>query len=97
MVMLTESAKEAVRDMVAAEQAPPGSGLRIAADASSNGDATLSLELAQEPVDGDEVVGDGEARVFLDPMAASLLEDKVLDAESHEDHFHFVVEEQDGD
>jgi Fe-S cluster assembly iron-binding protein IscA len=81
MLTLTDSAKDAVRDMLAAEQASPGSGLRIAADASSNGDATLSLELAQEPVDGDEVVGEGEARVFLDPMAASLLEDKVLDAE----------------
>jgi Fe-S cluster assembly iron-binding protein IscA len=97
MLELTESAKVAVRDMVAAEDAPEGSGLRIASDPSSDGDAALSLEIAPEPVAGDAVVDEGEARVFLDSGAATLLDDKVLDAESHDDHFHFVVGEQGGD
>ena len=94
MLTLTDAAKEAVRSMVTAEEAPSGSGLRIAGEASSDGDAALSLEIATGPAEGDAVLGDEAVRVFLDPTAASLLDDKVLDAESHDDHFHFTVEEQ---
>ena len=35
-----------------------------------------------------------EAARVLDPTAASLLDDKVLDAEGHDDHFHFSIEER---
>ena len=94
MLTLTEAAKDAVRNMVTAEEAPAGSGLRITGEASSDGDAALSLEIATGPAEGDAVVGDEAVRVFLDPSAASLLDDKVLDAEGHDDHFHFSIEEQ---
>jgi Fe-S cluster assembly iron-binding protein IscA len=87
MLELTESAKHAVREMVTAEEAPAGSGLRISAEPGDE----LSLEVAAAPAAGDTVVDEDGARVFLEPAAASMLDDMVLDVEQHEDHVHFVV------
>jgi iron-sulfur cluster assembly protein len=95
MLALTESAKDAVRDMVAAEHGPESSGLRIAAEPGGDGEASLSLEITPAPAEGDAVVDEDGARVFLEPTAASLLDDMVLDAEPHGDHVHFVVGSQD--
>ena len=44
--------------------------------------------------DGDVVVSEGGATVFLDETAAAVLDDKTLDVESHGDHFHFSLDEQ---
>jgi iron-sulfur cluster assembly protein len=97
VLALTDSAKDAVRQMVEAEEAPEGSGLRIAAAPSEGGDAALSLELTTAPEEGDEVVEEDGARVFLDPGAASLLDDKLLDATEHDDHVHLTVQDQGSD
>jgi iron-sulfur cluster assembly protein len=97
MLTLTESAKDIVREMVAAEEAPEGSGLRITAEPSADGEAELSLEVAPEPAEGDAVVDEDGTRVFLEPTAASLLDDMVLDAHRHDDHVHFSLEPQQGD
>jgi Fe-S cluster assembly iron-binding protein IscA len=94
MLTLTKSAKEMVRDMVSAESAPEGSGLRIAAAHSEDGGPALTLELATEPTEGDQVVDDDGTRVFLEPEAASLLDDKILTTERHDDHYHFSLEDQ---
>ena len=97
MLQLTESARDAVRGIVAAEQGTADSGLRIASDNASDGDAGLSMSVADAPSDGDAVVDAGDVRLFLDSTAAAFLADKVLDAEAHGDHFHFSIDEQDGD
>jgi iron-sulfur cluster assembly protein len=96
MLTLTDSAKEMVRDMVSGGDAPEGSGLRISAAHDEDGGPALSLELATEPADGDQVLDDDGTRVFLEPAAASLLDDKILDAERHADHFHFRLDDQAG-
>ena len=98
MLSLTEAAKEAVRQMVDNEEAPEGSGLRIAAEpaAEGEGEAALSIELTEEPAVGDAVVEEDGARVFLDPLAASLLDNKLLDATEHDDHIHLTVQNQTG-
>ena len=96
MLTLTEAAKEMVRDMVSAGDAPEGSGLRIAAAHDEDGGPALSLELANEPAEGDQVLDEDGTRVFLEPAAASLLDDKVLDAERHDDHYHFRLDDQEG-
>ena len=93
MLTLTESARDVVRDMVSAGDAPEG-GLRIAAEPTGEGEAGLSLAVAESPAAGDEVVDEDGARIFLEPQAASLLDDQVLDARVHEDHVHFTVEPQ---
>jgi Fe-S cluster assembly iron-binding protein IscA len=97
MLTLTESAKEMVRDMVSADEVPEGSGLRISAAHGEDGGPALSLELASEPAEGDQVLDEDGTRVFLEPEAASLLDDKILDAQRHDDHFHFRLDDQAGD
>jgi Fe-S cluster assembly iron-binding protein IscA len=50
-----------------------------------NEGAQLALSVAPAPEDGDRVVGtDGGAKVFLEPQAAALLDDKVLDVQQDE-------------
>jgi Fe-S cluster assembly iron-binding protein IscA len=94
MLTLTEAAKGMVRDMVSAGDAPEGSGLRIAIVHDDGEGADLSLELASEPADGDQVLDEDGLRLFLEPEAASLLDDKILDAEPHGDHYHFRLDDQ---
>ena len=94
MLILTASAKDAVRQMVDQQNAPEGSGVRIAATASNGAEGTLALDLATEPSLGDTVVEDEGARVFLDEAAAAVLDDKVLDATEHDDHVHLTVYDQ---
>ena len=94
MLVLTDSAKDAVRQMVSAHEAPEGSGLRITAGPTEEGDAELALELTTAPALGDEVVDEDGARVFLDPAAASLLDNKLLDATEHDDHVHLTLQDQ---
>jgi iron-sulfur cluster assembly protein len=95
MLTLTDSAKDVVREMVQEGGAPEGTGLRIAAEQGIAGADGLALSLTTAPEDGDAVIDEDGTRVFLDPAAASMLDDKVLDAERHEDHVHFSVGEQD--
>jgi iron-sulfur cluster assembly protein len=96
MLTLTESAKDMVRNMLTSGEAPEGSGLRISAAQDADGGPALALELATAPVAGDDVIDDAGSRVFLEAGAAALLEDKVLDAEQHGDHYHFTLEDQGG-
>jgi Fe-S cluster assembly iron-binding protein IscA len=67
--------------------------IRITAD-EVDGEIEISIEEASEPSEGDEVIERGEARVFLDPAAAEVLDDQVLGVHSHGDHFHFSFEDQ---
>jgi Fe-S cluster assembly iron-binding protein IscA len=97
MLQLTESAVDAVRGIVAAEQGTADSGLRIASETGGDGGAGLSMAVAEAPIEGDAVLDAGDVRLFLDSTAAAFLADKVLDAEAHGDHFHFSIDEQDGD
>lgn len=62
MLALTDSARDAVQQMVEEQNAPRGSGLRIAAAPAEGPEASLSLDLATEPSAGDTVVEDGGAR-----------------------------------
>ena len=81
MLTLTEAAKEMVRDMVSAGDAPEGSGLGSrprttrTAGRRSRSSSRTSLPRATPVLEEDGT------RVFLEPAATSLLDDKVLDAE----------------
>ncbi|MDM4761991.1 iron-sulfur cluster biosynthesis family protein [Galbitalea sp. SE-J8] len=79
MLTLTENAATVVKTI--ADQAPEADqvGLRIAADATDA--AELTLAVVTEPQPDDQVVESAGARVFLEPNAALLLDDKVLDAD----------------
>jgi len=94
MLALTNQARKVIKGIV--EEVGEGGGLRIPAADESKGDHAIEFELAQSPIEGDEVLHEDGAAVFLDPVAAEVLADKTLDVEEHGDHFHFSLEEQDG-
>jgi iron-sulfur cluster assembly protein len=77
VLTLTDNATTEIRNIIAQPEVPDGCGLRIATDPSAGG---LTLSLATAPAEGDEVLDDSGARVFLDPQAATLLDGQALDA-----------------
>jgi iron-sulfur cluster assembly protein len=54
----------------------------------------LQVSIVPLPAEDDEVIEEAGARVFLDPGAASLLDDKVLDAEVAEGQVAFTIADQ---
>jgi iron-sulfur cluster assembly protein len=88
-MVITAEAAEAIRAMV--EDGEAG-GLRISGGVDEDGDTALDFELAAEPVEGDEVLEEAGAVVYLDPVAAEVLADKTLDAHAHGDHMHFSID-----
>lgn len=76
MLTLTENAATEIRNLVAQPEVPDDAGVRIA----STADGALTLALAAAPDYGDAVVEESGARVFLEPAAGQLLDDKQLDA-----------------
>jgi Fe-S cluster assembly iron-binding protein IscA len=77
VLTLTDNASTEIRRLMDQPEVPDGGGLRIANDPAGGG---LTVTLAAGPADGDAVVDDAGARVFLEAQAAELLEDKALDA-----------------
>ena len=57
-------------------------------------EVALDIEEAEEPVMDDQIVEREGVRIFLDPVAASALEDQVIGVHAHGDHFHFTFEDQ---
>ena len=93
MLELSAQAVEVIRDIVADGDVGPDGGLRISG-AADDGETALDFELAQAPVEGDEVVRENGAVLFLDEIASAVLDDKLLDVHAHGDHFHFSIDEQ---
>lgn len=78
MLAITDLAAEAIKSLTTDAELPDGGGLRIAAEDPEQG---LELSLAGQPSAEDVVLsGDGVA-VFLEPTAAQVLDDKVLDVQ----------------
>ena len=97
MLTLTPTAAEVVRTLVDQSAAPTSGGLRIAATESGVEGVSLELSLVGEPEATDATVEQEGATVYLDPSAAELLDDKLLDAQVAEDHVTFVLREDDAD
>lgn len=79
MLTLTANAATTIRALVDGSEIPDAGGLRIARDPAAG---SLALSLAAVPADEDQVVESAGARLFLEPEAAGILEDKTLDATS---------------
>lgn len=96
MLAISEDAAAAIRGIVESQGVPEGAGLRItreeATDAGGNKRTDLRLSVVPGPQEGDEVL---EAeRVFVDPGAADLLDDKLLDADYVDDDVRFSLDVQ---
>jgi Fe-S cluster assembly iron-binding protein IscA len=93
MLVLSDSAATAIRNLVDRPELPDVAGVRIASGEGESG--RLSVSTAGLPEEGDQVVEDQGARVFLEPAAAAMLDDKVLDASVDEQgRIGFVLSHQ---
>ncbi len=96
MLAITKEAAAAVDGIITARELPDEAGVRLTLEpGAENGEgagAEIRLNLAPGPESGDEVLE--EAPVFLEPAAASALEDKLLDAEVSGDQVRFAVREK---
>ncbi|RAO59806.1 hypothetical protein LUPAC06_01955 [Micromonospora saelicesensis] len=77
MLTMTDSAVLVIRDLANQQDVAQDGGVRIAADTEAG---SLTVELVPEPVQGDRVVDNQGARIFLDEDAAELLGDASVDA-----------------
>jgi Fe-S cluster assembly iron-binding protein IscA len=83
MLTLTDRAAEAVHALTRQTDLPPvTAGLRIVLHgaAPDSGQGELTLALTPGPVSGDEIVEQGEARVFVEAEAVQALDHQELDA-----------------
>ncbi len=83
MLTLTDNAVSAIRTLTSQPDLPTETGLRIMTQA-DGGSSSFQLALAEAPAAGDQVVEEGGARVFVEPTAAAVLDDKALDAQVNE-------------
>ena len=89
MLQLSEGAVTAIEELAG------DGGLRFVAHEIEDGGWEFEPSLADAPEDGDAVVENGGARVFLDARAAEQLDDQILDVHPHGDHVHFEFLPQD--
>lgn len=75
MLTLTESAGTVVSDLVARAAQTDTAGMRI-----QQGQDRFDIAIAEAPTNGEVVVEQGAARVFLDPQLADVLTEMTLDA-----------------
>ena len=92
MLTLTENAQTVIGGIVEHADAAATGGLRIAQEQDGAG---LGVTVAAAPEADDQVVEAAGVRVFLDPSAATALDDKVLDASASDDgRVDFAVGQQ---
>jgi iron-sulfur cluster assembly protein len=91
LLALTASAVRAVKHIVSSsDQFPETAGLRMVAERAGT-QANLQVNVAPLPAEDDEVIEAQGARVFLEPEAAALLDDKVLDASVEHNQVAFTI------
>jgi Fe-S cluster assembly iron-binding protein IscA len=93
MLMITDSAVSAIRDLTSQPNLPAETGLRIMTQ--GQGAPSFQVALAEGPAAGDQVVEEGGARVFVEAAAAGVLQDKALDAQvDRQGEFAFRLSDQ---
>jgi iron-sulfur cluster assembly protein len=96
MLAVTEEAASAIEGILASPEVPDEASVRITTEIGMSNEGAPSTQLrfavAKTPEPNDQVLDD--APVFLEPEAAALLDDKVLDAEVAGDQVHFDLKQQ---
>jgi Fe-S cluster assembly iron-binding protein IscA len=94
LLALTDEAVEAVRNIVSSsDELSETGGLRLATERAGT-QTTLQLSVVALPAEDDEVIEEHGARVFLEPEAAVVLDDKVLDARIEQNQVEFTIADQ---
>ena len=95
MLAITEEAATAIGGIVTARELPDEAGVRLTlqnAGSEGEGQREIRLDVVEAPQSGDEVLE--EAPVFLEPEAAALLDDKLLDADLSGDQVQCAVRQR---
>ena len=91
MLTLTPAAADVVRQILARAPEDSNGGLRIAHAEPTDEGIAFEVTLVGEPEADDEKLEEEGATIFLQPEAAALLADKILDAELEDDEVRFAV------
>jgi iron-sulfur cluster assembly protein len=97
MLTITSNAAEAIRTILQSTEVPEEGGIRISIAQQNGAQASLELAVSPAPMEGDEVLEEDGAHVFLDEMAAVALDDKSLDAQIEGDEISFGILEREGE
>lgn len=89
MLTLTESATTAVKAIIDGTPDVAGGGLRIGQGSDDNPGFAVSVVARPEP--GDSTVESDGAKVFLEPAASAVLDDKTLDAQMTDGSVTFAL------
>lgn len=96
MLCITEDAAAAINGIVSSAGLPDGAGLRITQELNTEAEdgprTDLRLSVVAAPEEGDEVLQ--AERIFIDPGAADLLDDKLLDADVVDQEVQFSLDVQ---
>ncbi|MCB7135223.1 HesB/IscA family protein [Cellulosimicrobium marinum] len=92
MLTLTDNARTAVQDLTTQAGVPEGGGLRIAESTDQAGSFELALVPAPQP--DDEVVENGEAKVFVEAQTVQTLSNLTLDTDPNAQGPSFVLTPQ---
>jgi Fe-S cluster assembly iron-binding protein IscA len=96
VLAISEDAAAAIRGIVGAPGVPEGAGLRITRELNTDEEGAprtdLRLSVVARPEEGDEVLE--EERIFVDPDAAELLSNRLLDADFVGDEVRFSLDVQ---
>lgn len=96
MLTVSEAAARAINSLVAENQMPDGSGLRISRQGDSTRSEGLGLSIAATPAEDESVIESNGAKVFLPPNLVKVLEDQELQVEQitedGEEKLNFLVE-----
>jgi hypothetical protein len=95
VLAIDDMARAAIREIVRRHDLPEGGGLRIAAGLGEDLETgTLTISPVEHQLEQDQVVEDEDIRLFLEPVAAAYLDDKLLSIESDGSGWtSFVVQE----
>jgi iron-sulfur cluster assembly protein len=86
MLAVSPAASAAISSALEGADVPDGAGLRLAAGPPTEHGIAIEIGFAAAPEPDDQVVEtDAPADVFVEPRAAALLDDQVLDAEIQSD------------
>ena len=94
MLALTDNAVEAIEQIVSASEVDSEArGMRVVAERAAT-ETYFQLSVVPLPAEDDEVIEEEGARIFLDPEAALLLDDKVLDVGVEREQLAFTIANQ---
>lgn len=91
MLTLTPAAAEVVRTILADAPEDAKGGLRIAPGEPTAEGVAFEMTLVDAPEDDDQTVEEDGATLYLEPEAAEILDDKILDAEVGDGQIRFAV------